>query len=530
MTTRRTFLHQLSYGAIGIGIISTFPYCRNAGGSAVVTDLTQLARSTPEMEGISSAAISRFIGAVKESGIQFHSFMLVRHGKVVAEGWWSPFESEFKHTLYSLSKSFTSTAVGLAVADGKLTVEDPVISFFPADVPATVSDNLAAMKIRHLLTMNTGHAVDTLGPIRDAGDDNWAKSFLAVPVEFEPGTHFKYNTGATYMLSNIVQKVMGRSVFDLLSERLFKPLHIEGADWETDPHGVSVGGFGLRVRTEDITKFGQLYLQKGLWNGEQILPAEWVETATSKQTESQEGDNDWSQGYGYQFWRCKPAPGFYRGDGAFGQFCIVIPQLDTVVAITGESFDLQRSMTLVWENILPALQESALPEDMAANDKMLADLGALSIAPLPASTPSPLVDQITGKEYVLGANPWNLDSVTFQFGADQCLFTLKGGGTSQTIACGMGKWITEGNEKTDPQSLFALPYRTSVSSKMAACAAWEDEKILHLKWKFLENVHGDNLYCTFDGEEVAIALQSSFAEGQNSPDERPLLSGKYRQG
>ncbi len=524
-TNRRTFIRQISLGALGVGIVTTFPGSLEAFPGQYLPAGRFLPRSSPEKQGISSTAIRRFLDAVDKSGLEFHSVMLVRHGHVVAEGWWSPFAPELKHTLYSLSKSFTSTAVGMAVADGKLTVEDPVISFFPDDLPAGMSDNLAAMKVRHLLTMNTGHAVDTMGSIRDAGHDNWAKAFLSVPVEHAPGSHFLYNTGATYMLSAIVQKLTGRTVLDFLSERLFKPLGIEGADWETDPKGISVGGFGLRVRTEDIAKFGQLYLQKGMWNGKQLLPAQWVEDATKKQTTSQGGDNDWSQGYGYQFWRCKPEPGFYRGDGAFGQFCIVIPQMDAVVAITAESFDLQRSMTLVWENLLPAMQEGRLPKNKAEHNLLKADLEKLALKPLPVIMNSSMAAGISGKSYKLAPNDWGLESIVFQLNGNNCRVTLTGAGSSQTIDCGLGRWVAAGNEKKE-KGLFSLPFRTSVPTKIAACAAWQNENTLALQWKYIENVHGDLLTCVFDGDQVTISLLSSMAAGNKVADGRKALSGK----
>ncbi len=188
-----------------------------------------------------------------------------------------------------------------------LTVDDKVVSFFPNEVPATVSANLAAMRVKDLLTMATGHDKDSTGALRSDPDQNWVKAFLAQPVEHEPGTFFVYNSGATYMLSAIIQKVTGQPLLVYLKPRLFDPLGIEGADWETDPKGIATGGWGLRVRTEDIAKFGQLYLKKGLWNGKRILPEAWIEDATKFQIQSKGGsrpkeENDWLQGYGYQFW------------------------------------------------------------------------------------------------------------------------------------------------------------------------------------------------------------------------------------
>ena len=194
-----------------------------------------------------------------------NSFMLLRHGHVVAEGWWAPYDAEAPHSLYSLSKSFTSTAVGLAIAEGKLSLDDEVLKFFPDDAPAEPSNNLKAMRVSDLLRMSTGQQTE---PPRTA-DQPWTKTFLAQPVPFKPGTHFLYNTSATYMLSAIVQKATGMTVLDYLKPRLFEPLGIEHPTWETSPQGISAGGYGLSIRTEDIARFGQLYLQKGKWQGKQ---------------------------------------------------------------------------------------------------------------------------------------------------------------------------------------------------------------------------------------------------------------------
>ena len=312
-------------------------------------------RSAPEAQGVSSAGILSFIEAADRSIESMNSFMLVRHGHVVAEGWWAPYRAEAPHSLYSLSKSFTSTAVGLAIAEGKLSLDDEVLKFFPDDAPAEPSNNLKAMRVSDLLRMSTGQQSE---PARTSNEP-WTKTFLAQPVPFKPGTHFLYNTSATYMLSAIVQKATGTTVLDYLRPRLFEPLGIEHPTWETSPQGISAGGYGLSIRTEDIARFGQLYLQKGNWQGKQLVPESWVEAATSRQTSN--GSNpqsDWDQGYGYQFWRCRH--GAYRGDGAFGQYCVVMPEQDAVVAITSGVKDMQAVLNLVWDKLLPAMSPSPL--------------------------------------------------------------------------------------------------------------------------------------------------------------------------
>jgi CubicO group peptidase (beta-lactamase class C family) len=348
-------------------------------GSAFAAD-SALPRSSPEAQGVSSEAILKFVNAADEKVRAMHSFMLVRNGKVVAECWWKPEAADKPHVLWSLSKSFTSTAVGLAVAEGKLKLDDKVIDFFPDEAPAEPSENLRAMTVRDLLTMSTGHTSEA--PVRES--EHWRKTFLAQPVAKKPGTHFMYNTPATYMLSAIVQKVTGEKVVDYLQSRLFDPLGIEKPRWDESPEGVTLGGYGLFLKTEDIAKFGQLYLQKGEWNGKQIVPAEWIAQATSKQVENAKDPasveiSDWAQGYGFQFWRCRHDA--YRGDGKDGQFCIVLPEKNAVVVMTADTGDMQKELNQVWEHLLPALGDEALPENPEAQKKLAERCADLTVKP-----------------------------------------------------------------------------------------------------------------------------------------------------
>jgi CubicO group peptidase (beta-lactamase class C family) len=333
-----------------------------------------LPRATPESQGVSSAQIRAYVEAADAKVDTMHGFVLVRHGRVVAEGWWTPQTPETKHQLYSLSKSFTSTAVGLAVSEGKLSIDDPVLRFFPDDGPLLPSANLKRMRVRDLLAMSTGHREEPR--FGDAPD--WTKTFLAKAVEFKPGTHFLYNSAGTYMQSAIVQKATGQTVLDYLRPRLFEPLGIDDPTWMTSPQGVSTGGWGLSLRTEDIAKFGLLYLQRGEWDGKQLIPQSWVEMATSKQTSNgSDPASDWDQGYGFQFWRCRHNA--FRGDGAFGQFCIVMPEQDAVLAITADCKDMQGELNVVWDYLLPAFHDKPLPEDAAEQEKLKATIAKFEV-------------------------------------------------------------------------------------------------------------------------------------------------------
>ncbi|MFM8263936.1 MAG: serine hydrolase domain-containing protein [Pirellula sp.] len=327
-----------------------------------------LPRATPESQGVSSKAIADFIQAADEKVNSMHSLMILRHGKVIAEAWWAPEDADKPHVLWSLSKSFTSTAVGLAVQEGKLSIDDRVVGFFPEDLPAEPVENLRNMKVKDLLTMSTGHADEP--NVRQTQD--WIKSFLAHPVPHAPGSFFRYNTPATFMQSAIVQKVTGQTVVEYLQTRLFDPLGIDPPRWDKNPQGISLGGYGLFLKTEEIAKFGQLYLQKGLWQGKQLIPADWVDLATSKQVSN--GNNpssDWNQGYGFQFWRSRHNA--FRGDGKDGQFCIVMPDQDAVVVMTANTANMQAQLSLVWDHLLGGFQGEALSED-PKNQEVLSGL------------------------------------------------------------------------------------------------------------------------------------------------------------
>ncbi|HEV2328626.1 MAG TPA: serine hydrolase [Verrucomicrobiae bacterium] len=329
---------------------------------------TPLPRSTPEAQGISSEAIVQFVQAADKINT-LHSFMLVRHGYVIANAWWKPEAPNKPHVLWSLSKSFNSTAIGLAIAEGKLSLDDHILKFFPADAPPDPSENLKAVTVRDLLTMSSGQQTEPQrGP-----DGPTVKEFLAHPFVYKPGTHFLYNTMGAYTLSAIVTKVTGQTTLEYLKPRLFEPLGIENPRWDASPEGNSLGGYGLYLCTEDIAKFGQLYLQKGKWNGRQLIPQKWVEEATSKQIRNDgEGHSkigiDWQQGYGFQFWRC--THNAFRGDGAHGQLCVVIPDKDAVIAITADTGNFSGEMNAIWTHLYPALQSAPWPDDPTARAQL----------------------------------------------------------------------------------------------------------------------------------------------------------------
>lgn len=329
-----------------------------------------LPRSSPESQGLSSHAVLAWLDALTADDLELHSFQLLRSGHVVAEGWWAPYSADGVHRLHSLSKSFTSTAIGLLVSEGQLSVEDRLVSLFPEVLPPAVDDHLAAMRVHDLLTMRTGHAEDVTGALVEAEDGDWVRTFLAQPVQHPPGTTFVYNSAATFMLSALVQCLSGETLLEYLRPRLLEPLGITAADWVSNPQGINVGAWGLQLTTEAVARFGQLYLQRGRWEGEQLLPEAWINEATRAQVPpGLEAASDWAQGYGFQFWRCRH--GAYRADGAFGQFCVVMPQQEAVLAITASVQKTQRVLDHVWTYLLPAMGGRVpLPKDPVGEEAL----------------------------------------------------------------------------------------------------------------------------------------------------------------
>ena len=316
-----------------------------------------LPRSSPLEQNVDPAGVTAFLDALAaRPDIEMHSFMLVRHGQVVAEGWWHPYSADRPHLLYSLSKSFTSSAAGFAAAEGLLNLDDTVIAHFP-ELDADITDpGSRAMRIRHIAAMSSGHERETWGDAVAGDPRDPVRGFLLIPPDRPPGTVFAYNQPCTYTLGSIVQREAGMSLTQYLRPRLFDPLGIAEVGWATVA-GRDQGFSGLYARTEDVAKLGQLYLQCGEWHGAQLLSREWVAEATSKHidTVNQQQNPDWRQGYGFQFWRSRHG---YRGDGAHGQFCVVLPEQDAVIVTTASTLDMQAILEAVWAHLLPALAES----------------------------------------------------------------------------------------------------------------------------------------------------------------------------
>ncbi len=421
-----------------------------------------LLRTTPESVGISSSVISRFIDSLAELD-SVHSFMLLRHGKVAAELWNAPYRPDVPHELFSLSKSFTSAAIGFARQEGKLQLDDSVAEFFPEKLPRDPDPRFLRMTVRHLLTMSSGHDRCALCYMINQHEPDFVKSFFRSPLVYEPGSRFVYNSGATYMLSAIIRRLTGENLTDYLRPRLFAPLGFGEREWEKDPQGTELGGWGFRLTTEEIARFAQLLLDGGRWEGQQILPADYLELATSFQIDnSMNSQPDWQVGYGFQFWRCRHNA--YRGDGAFGQYALVMPDQDAALAVTSGMRNMQSVLDRVWDILLPAMQQDPLPEATVKQQALRARIACAAFPVLPGP----------GREchwHATGFEPNSIgaEALRVESTATSCRLILRRNGVEEFLEAGFGRRI-------DNHTRFGC----SRLRRIAASAAWQDDGTLEV--------------------------------------------------
>ncbi|MDP4164191.1 MAG: serine hydrolase [Bacillota bacterium] len=484
-----------------------------------VNKVSKLSRSTPEEQGVSSMAISRFLDHIKEQEQELHSLMIMRHGHVITEGWWHPYQSDREHMLFSLTKSFTSIAVGFAISEGLLSLEDTLASFFP-EIEKKQNNEFREIQVRDLLTLSVGHGSATMGWDLQQIEGSWVEHFLNIPLEHEPGTRFLYNTSATHMLSAIVQQVSGLQLIDYLGPRLFEPLGISRPYWQTSPEGNNTGGHGMSLKTEDIAKFGQFLLQRGFWEGRQLLPENWIKEATSFQIVN--GDNkedDWQQGYGFQFWLSRH--GAYRADGAFSQFCIILPEQEAVVIITSGTHDGASVLNLVWEHLLSEMSDRPLPVDDEARTILNQQLNNLAIhIPMLFET-SPMAEIVSNRVFKMEENEYNIREVSFMFKPDSCTFVLKDDRGEHHITCGYQEWI-EGTTSMFNNVLHSQhqPAKITVCAK----AGWRNENDFEMHWCFVNTPFTDTVVCHFDGQR--IQLKRTVNTDQDEP--RPTINGNMQ--
>ena len=463
-----------------------------------------LPRSAPAGQQVDPAALLAFVDAVDaDPAIELHSLMVVRHGQVVAEGWWAPHTPERTRLLYSLSKSFTSTALGFALEEGRFGLDDTVVSHFP-ELDADITDPRSrAVTLRHLASMASGHDRDMMEEAVTHDPQEPVRGFLGVPPDAEPGTLFAYSQPCTYTLAAVIQRTAGMRLTEYLRPRLFDPLGIGEVGWLSWPPGREQGFSGLFARTEDVAKLGQLYLRHGRWGEDQLLPEHYVELATSKRVDTPNQDNvDWRQGYGFQFWMARHG---YRGDGAFGQFCVVLPEHDAVVATTAGTEAMQAVLDNLWQHLLPGFQ-TGTPDDTAQPD-LEQRLATLSLPACVAGPEPPRWEDWTGGPFPVapgaeGLPAAPLTSVQLRRGDHGLEVTVAEPANAITFPVGAGDWLV-----SSPRD------RHGAEVPVAASGGWLDDRTVRVEIVFLESPHRMDIACALPARTASASWRHTPLDG-----------------
>lgn len=449
----------------------------------------ELRRAAPRNLGIDAAEVLAFLDEVEARGLELHSFMLHRHGAVAAEGWWWPYRPELPYIMHSLAKSFLACAVGLALDEGLVHLDDKVISFFPEYLPTKVDDRLAAMTVEDLLTMRSGHGEETSGAIWRSIGTSWISEFFKIPLLHAPGTKFVYTSAASYMLSAILFKVTGQTLHEYLKPRLFDPLGINGETWDVGPDGINPGGNGLSCKTADILKLGILHAQLGLWEDQRILSESWVLEATR----SHGGNN-----YGYH-WVTGP-DGDYRAIGLFVQMTIVFPKHGAVIAVTAGIDQSATLLPILYRHFPAAFKDGAL-KDAAADARLKDRLEGAAAPQTIVSAPSTLPARISGVDYRMSANPQGITSVRFDFADSRCTFHLSDTNGEHAIEMGLSDFIE--TRASMPGRDLHHGYKLT-DTLVAAGARWRDATTLEMTWIFVQSAFRDTIVCRFEGNEITL--------------------------
>ncbi len=482
-----------------------------------ITRKTSIERANfPEEAGVSSAGIAGFIEDLYHNDIETHSLMIVRHSKVAFESWAVPYGPEIPHAVYSVSKSYTSTAVGFAVEEGLLKLETRVLDIFPEFKTEKPDENLERLTVFHLLTMTSGKDVSVL---EDKTKNQWIKDYFNAKWKYSPGESWSYVNENVFMLCAILTRVTGMSVTEYLTPRLFDPLGYGRIPfWETDLNGIEAGGWGLYITTEELAKFSLCYLNGGMFNGKQVIPENWAREAVKKQVDNTRNSTDGSSGYGFCFWRnsCQDT---YRSDGMFSQFGIVFERYDAVFVITASEIEEQKVRDCIWRHF---------PSMFLEEDTVLSKKDTLTIKPnlaalqeLKASPRSPYEKIIAGRTMVIkpqillnAANfplsmlpvtivymsadkAGNIDNIRFEFGENECTMSWSEGMEKNIIACGM-----DGIPRNSAIRLAGINFSAS------STAEWKTEKTLSVWMRPLESVCQRRVDFAFNGLKADLFFSS----------------------
>ncbi len=475
----------------------------------------------PESAGVKSEDVIGFIDGLKSTEACMHSFIMVRHGKVFAEGYWKPIKPDMLHRMYSISKSFVSAAIGMLVGEGRISLDDRVVSYFPDKVPETgLYPYVADITIRDLLIMATPY---TRGASYSLRDKDWTATFFASPSSHPAGTIFNYDTSASLILNVIVERVTGMPFLEYMRKGLLDPIGFSRGTWCVKaPEGCSWGGSGVMATTRDLARFALVFLNKGCYNGKQLIPEDYVRAATSRQIDNdrdQTGER-WNCGYGYQIWILKGGAFAFRGMGS--QLAICVPEKDFLFVCTadtqGSQYQDRMIYELLWRHIIDNMAEPPASHKLSktrmsteAFNVLQKRCAALEFEPIKGKTGSGVLKSVNGICYTLSANPMSIKQIGIDInsGTNEGLLYYTNSRGDKKLRFGVGKYIEGGFPETHYFG-DTIGKPAGREYRETSCAAWVEENKLMIR-TFIIDDHLGNLTTTlsFKGDEIAVYMSKN---------------------
>ncbi len=463
--------------------------------------------STPEQQGFDSAKLAEGLLQIQQKGIPIHSLLIVRNDKVVLDATFYPYDGKLPHSVASVTKSLTTTLIGIAIDQGKLHLDDKMVSFFPGATIANPDQRKNDITIRDLATMTAGFdcQTDPNEPTVAAMETspNWVQFGLDLPMAYTPGTHWVYCGVAMHLLSAILEKATGMTALEFARQNLFTPLGIQGVYWPADPQGVNHGAGNIRMLPKDMAKIGYLYLHGGEWDGTQVVSRSWVEESVKKQIMASNGDQ-----YGYGWWSSVDNTGmsfFAQGNG--GQRIVVNPGYDAIVVTTGEGLNYDDINPYILAAFLDP--KNPMPDNPAGVAELQRVLAELPLPPSPQPVPAlpDIAKVISGKTFRMESNPLNVESVRLDFNdSPQASFqiTFADGTQSPMSAVGL-----DGVYRLTPGMNLdraGHPYMDFQDLSVGMRGHWEDAQTFILEYDTIVNYYYYIVKMQFDGDQLSLSV------------------------
>lgn len=464
--------------------------------------------TTPEAVGISSESVQKLMDIFNENNLYMHSFLMIRHGQIAAEGYWAPFTKESKHRMYSSTKSFVAGAIGLLYDEGKLDLNDPVHTFFPEFPPQSLHPFIRETTVRDLLTMSSPHTTTYSFHM-----DEWVKSFFETAPKRPGGTVFRYDTSATYILDVIVERLTGQPFIEYMKDKMLREVGFSEDAWCVKaPDGYSWGGSGLLCTTLDMARYAYILLKNGNVNGKQLLSEAYVRQATAKQVATSHCRlQPNSYGYGYQIWRHRDTAFAFNGMG--NQIAICYPEEDFIFVCTadnqGNGYSYKLIYDTVYHEIVKKLSPEVLPENPAAFEKMQETISGLSLLLPEGKADSLMQKEVNGAVYKLEENPMGIEKLSVSFGEEGGVLRYTNERGDKEIPFGLGVY-KEGKFPETHYSGDTIGTPKGSGYRIFSAGVWPSENNLVIRVNAMDDYYG-NLTITlgFRDDKIGVIMDKN---------------------